>query len=75
MIARWEENKKEEKDNNQQTDNTDTTTKPTTKSDETIAQKILPKTGLGKTIMIGFIIIIIGAIFGIRYFKLKEIIK
>ena len=75
LIARWEENKKEEKDNNQQTDNTDTTTKPTTKSDETIAQKILPKTGLGKTIMIGFIIIIIGAIFGIRYFKLKEIIK
>lgn len=68
LIAEWEEikiipdePKKEE-------------TVPTQKTDTTVAQKVIPNTGLGTAIIIT-IIGIICAFFGIRYFKLRNDMK
>ena len=67
LIARWEENK------------TDTPTPKqddpvVPKKDETITEKVLPKTGIiGTTLISVLVIAIAGLIYAIRYRKLKDI--
>lgn len=67
LIAEWEEIKiipDTPKEN----------TVPTQKTDTTVAQKVIPNTGVG-TAIFGAIIAIICAFFGIRYFKLRKDMK
>lgn len=74
LIAEWEknpENKKDDKNDN----NDSTTTIPTkTYTDTTTSSKILPNTGIATNIaLICLAVIVIAS--GIKYFKLKAIIK
>lgn len=68
LIAEWEENKivPDQKDTEKQV--------PAQKTDTTTATKVLPNTGIGTAIIVA-IILLAGAIFGIRYFKLKNDMK
>ena len=68
LIAEWEEIKIIPETPKQEN------TISTQKTDTTIANKIIPNTGIG-TAIIGTVIAIICAFFGIRYFKLRKDMK
>ena len=68
LIAEWEEIKIIPETPKQEN------TISTQKTDTTTATKVLPNTGIGTAIIVA-IILLAGAIFGIRYFKLKNDMK
>jgi len=72
LIAEWEEIKIIPDNPNDETKKEETV--PTQKTDTTTATKVLPNTGIGTAIIVA-IILLAGAIFGIRYFKLKNDMK
>ena len=72
LIAEWEEIKIIPDNPNDETKKEETV--PTQKTDTTVAQKVIPNTGLG-TAIVGTIISIICAFFGIKYFKLRNDMK
>lgn len=69
LIAEWKENKV-----TPDTDTSKNNTYTTGKVDTTTATKILPNTGIIGTAIIT-IVVLIGAFFGIRYFKLRKDMK
>lgn len=76
LIAEWEkikiipDNPEEDTDVTEQKEEV-----PAKKTDTTTATKILPNTGIIGTALIGTLIVLLGAFFGIRYFKLRKDMK
>lgn len=76
LIAEWEkikiipDNPEEDTDVTEQKEEV-----PAKKTDTTTATKILPNTGIIGTALIGTLIVLLGAFFGIRYFKIRKDMK